>query len=527
MLIPLTAGVIAAVLHPAPPTGVVSASPPMRTILIDRDNVEVTESCVLAFAGPLSDKDGNGIVRIVAEGIVVDLGGAVLASGVDPARRDQCVGIGIVVAAKRVTLRNGGVRGFKVGIAAESCDGAVFERLDVSDNYAAKLRSTKEKEDESDWLYPHENDEGQQVAQHGAGLSVVLSKNIVVREIRASRTQNGIVLRRVDDAQIYDNDCSFLSGWGLAMWRSSRNTVCRNSFDFCIRGYSHGVYNRGQDSAGILMFEQCSDNIVALNSATHSGDGVFGFAGREALGEKPFPSSTIAIDDPSHWYRGRGCNGNLFALNDLSYAAAHGLEMTFSFGNRIVANRFAENGINGLWAGYARDFVAVGNEFLSNVQGGIAAEHAQRCSFVRNTFVGGPVGVAFWDDEDPGLVALPWTRANGSSCVDNAVLANIFRDEPVAIALREAAGTRVARNVFERCEKDVVETRATGTTAPLEGLGYDEAALTRSLVALDALPGVRSAVGARVALRGRDKIVMGEFGPIEPTASAATKESIP
>ena len=56
------------------------------------------------------------------------------------------------------------------------------------------------------------------------------------------------------------------------------NVIARNACDYCIRGYSHGVYNRGQDSAGILMFEQCSRNVIADNSVTHGGDGIFGFA---------------------------------------------------------------------------------------------------------------------------------------------------------------------------------------------------------------------------------------------------------
>ena len=119
----------------------------------------------------------------------------------------------------------------------------------------------------------HRNDGGEWIREHGAGVSVRRAKGAVVRRVTSHRTQNGIVLDRVEGSEIYDNDCSFLSGWGIAMWRSSSNTVCRNSLDFCIRGYSHGVYNRGQDSAGLLMFEQCSGNVVALNSITHGGDG--------------------------------------------------------------------------------------------------------------------------------------------------------------------------------------------------------------------------------------------------------------
>src|SRR4029079_888640 len=130
----------------------------------------------------------------------------------------------------------------------------------------------------------------------------------------------------VNDSKVYDCDCSFLSGWGLALWRGNRNMITRNSFDFCVRVSSHGVYNRGQDSAGILMFEQCSKNVIAENSVTHGGDGIFGFAGKEALGEKPPP---FRLFDSTRL----GCNDNLFVRNDLSYAPAHGLEMTFSFGN--------------------------------------------------------------------------------------------------------------------------------------------------------------------------------------------------
>ena len=52
-----------------------------------------------------------------------------------------------------------------------------------------------------------------------------------------------------------------------------------NRIDWCVRGYSHGFYNRGQDSAGLLMYEQSSRNTVAYNSVTHGGDGLFLWAG--------------------------------------------------------------------------------------------------------------------------------------------------------------------------------------------------------------------------------------------------------
>jgi len=46
--------------------------------------------------------------------------------------------------------------------------------------------------------------------------------------------------------------------------------------------------------------------------------------------------------------------GNLLVGNDFSYAPAHGIEMTFSFGNVFYHNRLVENAICGIWAATPR-----------------------------------------------------------------------------------------------------------------------------------------------------------------------------
>ena len=53
-----------------------------------------------------------------------------------------------------------------------------------------------------------------------------------------------------------------------------------NRLIFNVRGYSHGVYNRGQDSAGILVYEQSNNNLFYKNNVTHGGDGFFFWAGQ-------------------------------------------------------------------------------------------------------------------------------------------------------------------------------------------------------------------------------------------------------
>src|SRR5205085_839468 len=76
--------------------------------------------------------------------------------------------------------------------------------------------------------------------------------------------QNGLMLARSDNARIWNNTFSYLSGLGLAPYRASGNRIMHNKVDWCVRGYSHTFYNRGQDSAGILIYEQSTRNIEAI-----------------------------------------------------------------------------------------------------------------------------------------------------------------------------------------------------------------------------------------------------------------------
>ena len=518
--------------RPDAPLGTPSAVAPID-VQLDRDNVVVSESARVRTSSSdstvfLRDLDENGVLQIVGRDdgapITIDLAGLHLVGGRGAA--DELSGIGISVRGRNVTLRNGRISGFRIGILAAQCDGLVLEDLDTSDNYAQRLRSRPWAEDLADWLFPHANDNGEWARQHGAGVSVREARGVTIRRITSHRTQNGMLLDRVARSAIYDNDCSFLSGWGLALWRSSGNTICRNNFDFCIRGYSHGVYNRGQDSAGILMFEQCSHNIIALNSATHGGDGVFGFAGREALGE-------VAKDGVgSEWYEGRGSNRNLFLANDLSFAAAHGLEITFSFGNLIARNRFESNAITGVWGGYSRQTTIAGNSFSGNgrtmrgaERGGINMEHARDTLVVANTFDDGSVGVRFWTDADPHLARLPWASANGMGATRNVVEFNTFSNIDRPLEILSATETTFAENSVSGTDVAVWADTADGLVSESQSGHTPETSDAELDTILARLPGVRQAIGLRDHLRGRDKIIMLDFGPYAWDQPVIVRES--
>ncbi len=491
--------------------GCASAQEAPASVRLEVAGTRIERSARVEVAAPvLRDESGQGALWITGDGITIELAGALCGAGVDEAA-DSFRGVGIRVTGKHVILRGARVSGFKVGIHAEGADGLVLEDCDVSGNYRQRLKSTKEKEAEEDWLNPHANDGREWFTNYGAGIYVERASGVTVRRCRARAGQNGLVLDHCEKATVHDNDFSFLSGWGIALWRSSDNVLARNACDFCIRGYSHGVYNRGQDSAGILLFEQCSRNAIIENSATHCGDGFFSFAGQEALGGVPPPSADFD-------YTRRGCNDNEISGNDFSYAAAHGLELTFSFGNEIRFNRLVGNAICGIWAGYSRKTLVYCNEIEENgangyglERGGVNIEHGQDNEIVQNHFRANECGIHLWWDEDAHLASLPWTLANGTESARNLILENRFDGDRLAIQLRASPGTELVNNSYVGVGQRLDVTPDSTAEETQDGARR----APRGHTVRD-LPGASKPVGAHPHLRGREKIRVDEWGPIEP-----------
>ncbi|MCW5753933.1 MAG: right-handed parallel beta-helix repeat-containing protein [Phycisphaeraceae bacterium] len=485
------------------------AEPPVITVTHDDTRIDRSCRVIIPPNVVIHDENGDGVIHIVADDITVEFvqGQADLFGAPADLAYELMTGVGIRIDGRRnVTLINPSPRRFKVGLWATNADGLTISGGNFSDGFAMRLGSTPQREDAADWLWPHANDNGEWRTRYGAAVYVEQSRDVTITGITTRRRQNAVILDRVTHSRIYDNDCSFLSGWGLAMWRSSHNTIARNAFDFCIRGYSNAVYNRGQDSAGILIFEQCSDNVFAENSATHGGDGVFGFGGKEALGDGPVPQG---FD-----HTRKGCNDNLFVRNDLSYAAAHGLELTFSFGNRIWHNTFVENAICGIWAGYSQNTEISSNDFRANgdagyglERGGINIEHGAGNRITANTFELDAVALHLWTDPDEAIRRLPWALANYRGSTDNLFAHNAISSVPIAVRLRgENTDLRMGLNLFT----DVgVEVEGEWHKDPAARLDFPRPLVFNSM----ALPGVTSPIGQRRAYAGRRHIIMGEYFP--------------
>jgi len=469
----------------------------------------------------LTDPEDDGALVISGDAITIDFAGAAIIGAREGTDPDRFTGRGIVVRGKNVTLKNAKVHGYKIGIYAENSPGIRITGCDVSRNYRQRLKSTVTHEDLSDWLYGHENDNNEWM-RYGAGIYLLNCPGATVANCRARNGQNGLCICRCDGTYVVDNDMSFMSGWGLAMWRSSRCDVFNNKFDWCIRGYSHGVYSRGQDSAGILVYEQCSDNVFAYNSVTHGGDGFFLYAGNETLKKT-----------------GKGgCNNNLVYRNDFSHAAANGIEATFSDGNRFIENILDECN-HGVWAGYSSNSLIHRNTIRGCVNG-VSIEHGRNNRVLDNTIEEASRGVHLWWDDDKDLLASAFGKAN-DRCLStgNLLMGNGFTRVKTAVQLVDDTHSRVGDNTFRDVatalhvaghvdglrvvlpprDRAKVLNEATGTISFVEQLPATRLRWvplsSDDAKRLHAKKGKREAFLPEGAMRGRKYIFVDEWGPYD------------
>lgn len=479
---------------------------------VSRDNTVITQSCRIHISPGtvIPDQDANGVIHVSGLNIrIIFEPGSVLRGAPASTPPDQMTGIGIAASgATGLSISNAAVSGFKRGIFIQDTRDATLDNCTFSDNFRHRLRSTPDAEDPSDWLWPHDNTDSKWATQYGAAIHALHCGNLTISNCTVRKGQNGIILDHVNDSRVFDNDASFLSGWGLALWHASRNSIHRNALDFCIRGYSHNVYNRGQDSAGILVFEQCTHNTFAFNSATHSGDGFFAFSGKSALGE----SDALK---PASYVRA-GNSRTLLYGNDFSYAAAHGIETTFSFDFDIAENRLVANAICGIWGGYSQSMLITRNTLADNGQagyglerGGINIEHGAGNRIIDNRFTSNACGVHLWSDLDAGIAKTPWYAANHKGSTDNLIARNSFDRDATAIQLRQSDRTRILENTFNAVGAEILDDAPDANRQPDDNPPVQTPDVPRP----QTLVGVRTPVGARAHLQGRENIVMGEWEP--------------
>ncbi len=367
-------------------------------------------------------------ITIKGNGITVDFAGATLRGSKPTIEPDKREGLGILIEGNNITLKNAKILGFKIGLIARKTKGLKLINVDASYNWKQHLESTQENESGADWMFYHHNENNEWYG-YGAGLYLRDCQNFEVKGCRVTGGQCGLMLTDSTKGLVWNNDFSFLSGVGIGMFRSSSNRIMHNKVDWCVRGFSYGVYNRGQDSAGILVFDQCSNNVFAYNSVTHGGDGFFLWAGQTTMDTAK-----------------GGSNDNLLFGNDFSHAPTNAIEATFSR-NKFVNNLLIENW-HGVWGGYSYDNEIVGNVFAYNGEG-IAIEHGQSNRVAYNVFDRDNAGINTW--MQPGRTGWGFSIGKDTTSRDGIIENNIIRNiTSYALDLRESKDFKVISNLFER-----------------------------------------------------------------------------
>jgi parallel beta-helix repeat protein len=423
----------------------------------------------------------SALITIRGRDITVDMRGVTLVGTPPDSAPDAARGTAVRIdGGAHVRVRGLTARGYRVGLLARNVRDLTLDENDLSYSWKPRLFSLVEHESLNDWLSYHKN-ENDEWLRFGAGIYLrgVTGGRITGNTVRQS--MNGLLLSHSDSLDIRRNDFSFNSGLGIGMYRASWHRIVENRADYNVRGSSHGFFQRGQDSAALLMFEQCSHNVVAYNSMTHGGDGLFLWAGQHTM-------------DTGQG----GSNDNLFLLNDFSYAPTNGMEATFSR-NQFVGNRVVGS-THGLWGGYSYASRVIGNCFADN-RIAIAIEHGQDNTVGGNHFDGDTLAIRLWGDSiTPSDWGYPKYRDTRSR--DWRIVENRFARVKERLRVANSTGVDSSRNVVS----DSV------------GLACDPARIipTTAWWRLPDIPDApRRWPSAEHATRDRQAIVVDEWGPYD------------
>lgn len=305
-------------------------------------------------------QDGQAVIEIDADNVILEMTGVTLES---TARQPwERVGIGIHAKGRsHVSVFGGAIRGFRINVflEGEAGSGSAMQVVgtDVSGSRAQRLLSTDTHFEAQDWVNIFDLDAWE---AYGAGLYLKNIDGAWIKNVVAHDAQNGVMLAHTTHVTVDQCDLSRNSGWGIALYGSSRDDLLHNHADGDVRCEGK-TYSAGCDSAGILLMEGSSHNRIIGNTFTHSGDGFF-------LSKSPTGASS---------------DGNYVAFNDGSYSPHNSFEATFTRRNQFYHN-LADHSDYGFWLGFSRDSAVIDNHIDGSKRDGIAIEHGERNLFARN-----------------------------------------------------------------------------------------------------------------------------------------------
>lgn len=429
----------------------------------------------------------QSVIIVRGNNITIDFNDALLQGSNDKQLPNQFYGLALLIQGDNITLKNARIAGYKIAVMAAGCKNLTIEHSNFSYNYRQQLQSNWLREDVSDWMSYHHNEKDEWL-RYGTGMYLKDCIGFTIKNNIVTGGQCALMMMRSNEGKIHDNDFSFNSAIGIGMYKSNQNNILHNKLDFNVRGHSHGFYHRGQDSAGILVFEQCNNNTFAYNSVTHSGDGFFLWAGQTTMDSGQ-----------------GGCNNNYLYKNDFSYAPTNGIEVTFS-SNKIYDNIIHECD-HGIWGGYSWNTIITGNIFYKN-RIGIAIEHGQHNNISNNWFEGHTQdAVKIWARK---IQPTEWGYAKNrdTRSMQYNFLENNFKNEKTALNITLTDDISLYANTFNNCLVNI--KKDSSVTAVKEMKKFSDTTVQ--------MPGILTRwkdnhIPPTTFPRGRNQIRITEWGP--------------
>jgi parallel beta-helix repeat protein len=314
----------------------------------------------------IADPAEQGIIIAAASGTRIDLSGVILESGDSVPSR--FVGWGIASrGVDGVTITGGSVRGYRYGIRLEGGKSHRITGSDLSGSRSQTVQSTPARPVAADQLNLTRPDTFE---RYGGGILLRRTTGVSITRITARGAQNGIAMLEVRDSYIADNEVTSNNGWGIHLWRSSRNVIARNRVHHTRRCESQ-VPAADCGAAAILLRDVSDSNTIVDNDLTASSMGLL-LAG-ERRGIKP-------------------CVGNLIYRNDASSALRTGFAAAFGWRNAFLENR-VDSAAVGFRLDHSGGSTLRANTIIGARTAGIVSEHGSDNGIVANVLIGGPLGI--------------------------------------------------------------------------------------------------------------------------------------
>jgi parallel beta-helix repeat protein len=356
----------------------------------------------------IADPGERGVIVAAATGTRIDLTGVVLESGDSVPSR--FVGVGVTSKdVDGVSILGGTIRGYRVGLRLEGGRGHRITGADLSGSRSDPLQSTAAQPDTADRLDPL-----RLAAYTGAGSGLVLVRTVgaSVTGVTARSAQNGIGLIDARESYLADNELTGNSGWGISLWRSSRNVVVRNRLHHTVRCAPPTV---DCAAAAILLREGSDSNTISENDLTASSTGL------RITGQRPLTRRSI---------------GNLVYRNDASasgtaFAAGHTWSTTF------LENR-GDSAAFGFRLEHLNGSVVRGNTVIGARIAGIVVNHGSDNTLEANVVLGGRAGIMVTATDRGG----PPSRGHR---IDDNVVGGVEQ----GIVLQGTSGSRIRGNLLD------------------------------------------------------------------------------